>query len=96
MASEACNISINKTASRDTYYDGEFFGHGASESHAVAVPATMDSLTVADIQRHMIVVRAAIPSTGVGINQNIARLQGSVCDYVATRNIDVLDRKSVV
>ena len=43
----------------------------------------------------MIVVRAAIPSTGVGINQNIARLQGSVCDYVATRNIDVLFRPTV-
>ena len=50
----------------------------------------MDRLTVADIQRHMIVVCTTVPSTGVGINQNIARLQGSVCDYVATRNIDVL------
>ena len=55
----------------------------------------MDRLTVADIQRHMIVVCTTVPSTGVGINQNIARLQGSVCDYVATRNIDVLFRPTV-
>lgn len=58
----------------------------------MAIPSTMDRLTVADIQRHMIVVCTTVPSTGVGINQNIARLQGPVCNYVATRNIDVLFR----
>ena len=44
----------------------------------MAIPSTMDRLTVADIQRHMIVVCTTVPSTGVGINKNIARMQGPV------------------
>ena len=86
-ASEACNKSINKTASRIRTTYGEA-GHGTSESHAIAIPSTMGPPDrCRDIQRHMIVVCTTVPSTGVGINQNIARLQDPVRDYVPPADV---------